>query len=301
MVFKGRGLSKKHFNIKVKYIIEEFLVQGAITLIYAPAKNGKSSFCMGLCKWLMDSTDFYPCYIDYDNPTIAIQDRKADKIIEQYQDRFDYIHPDEVNISAQDALSEMLQDIKTTSYKNVVLFFDSAVNFIVGGDVRNDAAVLRLMEKLKLLRSAGATIILLHHSNKNEAGYKGSGDFVTQCDNVFSLTSEDINKLEGNMLLERTHARFGKVKNAAFNLRKDNWEMTKVEYADVNMPVHVQNFIREVKRILKKAKEPLTQKVVLEALGKGEADKTTKALLTQYTGQYWSFTKKGTSNLYALI
>lgn len=301
MVFKGRGLRKKHFNIKVNYIIDEFLVAGAITLIYAPAKNGKSSFAIGLAKWLIDNTEFYPCYIDYDNPTIAIQDRKADKIIEEYHDRFDYIHPDEIHMNEQDALNEMLQDIKNTSYKNVVLFFDSAVNFVVGRDVRNDAAVLRFIEKLKLLRSAGATIILLHHTNKNEAGYKGSGDFVTQCDNVFSLRSEDVNELEGNILLERTHARFGKVKHSAFSLRKDNWEMKKIKYDDVNMPVHVQNFIREVRRILKNAKEPLAQKAILEALGKGEGDKTTKSLLTQYTGQYWSFTKKGNSNLYALI
>lgn len=298
MVFKGRGLSKKHFNIKVNYIIEEFLVQGAITLVYSPPKNGKSSFAIGLCKWLIDNTALYPCYLDYDNPTIAIEDRQAHKIIEEYKDRFDYIHPDEVKINAKEAIKEMTEDIKNTSYRNVVLVFDSATNFT---DVGSDTSVSLFIEKLKLLRGAGATIIILHHTNKNEVGYKGSGNFVSQCDNVFSLTSEDINDLEGNMLLERTHARFGKVKSSAFNLRKDNWEMRKVKYEDVNMPVHVQNSIREITRILRKAKEALPQKKILEALGKGEGDKTSKALLTKYTGIYWSFTKSGASNLYALI
>lgn len=299
MVFKGRGLSKKHFNIKVKYIIEDFLVQGAITLIYAPPKNGKSSFAMGLCKWLMDNTELYPCFIDYDNPTIALEDRKVNKIIEDYKHKFDYIHPDEIKITAKEAMTEMTNDAKHTSYQNVVLFFDSATNFI--SDVGNDTAVSSFIEKLKILRSAGATIILLHHTNKNEAGYKGSGNFSSQCDNIFSLTSENINEFEGNMLLERKDARFGKVKSVAFNLRKDNWEMRKVKYDDVNMPVHVQNTIREITKTLKKAKEALPQKDLLAALGKGEGDKTTKALLTKYTDIYWSFTKSGSSNLYALI
>jgi hypothetical protein len=33
MIFKGRGLKEKHFDAKVNYIIDEFLVQGAITLM----------------------------------------------------------------------------------------------------------------------------------------------------------------------------------------------------------------------------------------------------------------------------
>jgi len=299
MVFKGRGLTKKHFNKKANYIIDEFLVQGAITMIYAPPKNGKSSFAIGLCKWLMDNTDVYPCYLDYDNPTIALEDRKVNNIIEEYNMQFDYVHPDVIRMSAKDAINEMLNDVKNTSYSNVVLFFDSATNFI--SDVGSDTAVSAFIEKMKILRSAGATIIILHHTNKSEAGYKGSGNFSSQCDNVFSLTSEDINELEGNILLERKDARFGRVKSVAFNLRKDNWEMKKVKYEDVNMPIYVQNYIREITRVLRKAKEPLNQTKLLEALGKNKADKTLLEILTKYTGVYWSFTEKGKAKLYSLL
>jgi len=299
MVFKGRGLTKKHFNKKANYIIDEFLVQGAITMIYAPPKNGKSSFAIGLCKWLMDNTDVYPCYLDYDNPTIALEDRKVNNIIEEYNTQFDYVHPDVIRMSAKDAINEMLNDVKNTSYSNVVLFFDSATNFI--SDVGSDTAVSAFIEKMKILRSAGATIIILHHTNKSEAGYKGSGNFSSQCDNVFSLTSEDINELEGNILLERKDARFGRVKSVAFNLRKDNWEMKKVKYEDVNMPIYVQNYIREITRVLRKAKEPLNQTKLLEALGKNKADKTLLEILTKYTGVYWSFSEKGKAKLYSIL
>jgi RecA-family ATPase len=299
MVFKGRGLTKKHFNKKANYIIDEFLVQGAITMIYAPPKNGKSSFAIGLCKWLMDNTDVYPCYLDYDNPTIALEDRKVNNIIEEYNTQFDYVHPDVIRMSAKDAINEMLNDVKNTSYSNVVLFFDSATNFI--SDVGSDTAVSAFIEKMKILRSAGATIIILHHTNKSEAGYKGSGNFSSQCDNVFSLTSEDINELEGNILLERKDARFGRVKSVAFNLRKDNWEMKKVKYEDVNMPIYVQNYIREITRVLRKAKEPLNQTKLLEALGKNKADKTLLEILIKYTGVYWSFSEKGKAKLYSIL
>ncbi len=298
MIFKGRGLSKKHFNKKVSYIIDDFLVSGAITMIYAPPKNGKSSFAMGLCKWLMDNTDLYPFYLDYDNPTIALEDRKVNKIIEEYQHRFDYIHPDEVKMTAKSVIDELLNDVKRIDYSKVVLFFDSVKHFV--SDISSDGTVNAFMEKMKILRSAGITIILLHHTNKNEANYKGSGGLLEDSDNVFSLTSETLNIHEGNMLLERKVARFGKVKSTAFNLRKDNWAMKAIDYKDAQLPYHVREFIKEVRRILTKEKQ-LNQTKLLEAMNKDKADRTSLDLLTEYTGRFWAFEEKGKAKLYTLI
>ena len=298
MIFKGRGLSKKHFNKKVSYIIDDFLVSGAITMIYAPPKNGKSSFAMGLCKWLMDNTDLYPFYLDYDNPTIALEDRKVNKIIEEYQHRFDYIHPDEVKMTAKSVIDELLNDVKRIDYSKVVLFFDSVKHFV--SDISSDGTVNAFMEKMKILRSAGITIILLHHTNKNEANYKGSGGLLEDSDNVFSLTSESLNIHEGNMLLERKVARFGKVKSTAFNLRKDNWAMKAIDYKDAQLPHHVREFIKEVRRILTKEKQ-LNQTKLLEAMNKDKADRTSLDLLTEYTGRFWAFEEKGKAKLYTLI
>lgn len=295
--FKGKGLKEKHFDVKVNYIIDEFLVQGAITLIYAPPKKGKSSFAMGLCKYLMDTTALYPLYLDFDNPTIALEDRGINKVIKEYDGKFDYIHPDEICMSSLEAVNAMVRDTQENSYKDVVLFFDSVADFV---DIMSDNATMSFMNKLKILRNAGATIILLHHTNKNEVGYKGSSVLRSGCDNVYALSSESATSVEDYILLHSESARFGKIRDTAFSLKRESWTIEKVNYDDVHMPYHVREFIREVKKALQKEKS-LSQAKLLEAVGKAKDDKTSRALLAEYSGRYWSFTEKGTSKTYTLI
>ncbi|MDY0320402.1 MAG: AAA family ATPase [Arcobacteraceae bacterium] len=297
MIFKGKGLRAEHFNKKVNYIIDEFLVQGAITLLYAPPKKGKSSFAMGLTKYLIDNTTLYPLYLDFDNPIIALEDRGINKVIHEYMGRFEYVHPDIVCMTGIEAINAMVKDCEGgADYSNVVLLLDSATNFV---DVMDDRATTSFMNKLKILRNAGATIIILHHTNKSEQGYKGSSNFRSDCDNVFMLTSESANSLEDYILLNSESARFGKIRNSAFVLKRETWNITKISYDDVCMPYHVREFIREIKQVLQKEKQ-LNQTKLLEAIGKDKRDKTSAELLAEYSGRYWTVEEKGNSKIYTL-
>jgi RecA-family ATPase len=283
MIFKNKGLKIEHFNKKVNYIIDEFLVQGAITLLYAPPKKGKSSFAMGLTKHLMDNTNLYPLYLDFDNPIIALEDRGINKVIDDYNGRFEYIHPDIVCMTGIEAINEMVRDANNgADYSDAVIILDSATNFV---DVMDDRATTGFMNKLKILRNKGATLVILHHTNKREQGYKGSSNFRSDCDNVFMLTSEVANSFEDYILLSSESARFGKIRDSAFSLRRETWEIESINYDDVCMPHHVREFIREVRRVLTKEKQ-LNQTKLLEALGKPD-DKTSKEYLAEYTDRYW--------------
>jgi len=300
MIFRGRGLKKeKNFNVQVNYILDNFLVQGAITLIYAPPKNSKSGLAMGILKHLLEKTSFYPCYLDFDNPIVSLADKEIDLFIEKYQGQFDYIHPDEICMEGHEALSVMVKDCKEDpkKYKNTVLFFDSATDFC---DEGNDNSVKKFMHKLKILRNAGATIILLHHTNKTNGEYKGSSIFRSASDNVFSLTSEVINDNEDNILLESKNARFGKIRHSAFHLRKYSWDITLINYDDYCLPYHKREFIRDIRLSLKKAKAPLTQTKLLESINKQKDDKHSRELLNEFAGRYWEFIEKGKSKLYTL-
>lgn len=274
-----------------------FWCRGAITLVYAPPKKGKSSFAMGLCKHLMESTKLYPLYLDFDNPIVALEDRGINRVIKEYSGRFDYIHPDEICMTSLEALNALVKDATQSDYSGVVLFFDSVADFV---DIMSDSAVSSFMAKLKTLRKAGATIILLHHTNKNENGYKGSSVLKSGSDNIFSLSSESGTMLEDYILLHSESARFGKIRNTAFSLKRESWSIEKINYDDVHMPYHVREFIREVKRVLAKEKS-LNQSKLLEAIGKEKDDKTSRALLAEYSGRYWNFVEKGTSKTYTLI
>jgi len=295
--FRGRGLRAEHFEIQTKYVIEDFLVERAITLIVAPPKKGKSRFAMGLCKYLINNSDLHPQYFDFDNSLAAIADRGADKIIKYYVNGFDYIHPEEVAISSNQALELLLKNAAPNAYKNYVMIFDSVADFV---DVMSDSASSAFMNKMKTFRNAGATIILLHHSNKNESSYKGSSVFRSASDNMFSLEAEIVNSNESNFILNVEAGRF-KVRNCAFSLKGDDFTLEILNYDDVCMPHHVREFIRDIKVALTKAKEPLNQTKLLEAIGKDKRDKTSSELLAEYSGRYWNFTEKGNSKLYSLI
>jgi RecA-family ATPase len=295
--FRGRGLRAEHFEIETNYIIKDFLVERAITLIVAPPKKGKSLFAMGLCKYLIDHAKLNLQYFDFDNPLSAISDRGVDKIIKYYVNGLDYIHPEEVAITSTEALNLLVKNAEPNSYKNYVMIFDSIADF---ADVMSDSSSSAFMNKMKILRNAGATIILLHHSNKNESNYKGSSVFRSACDNMFSLESEVVNSIESNFMLNVESGRF-QVRNSAFNLLIDDFTLKLLNYDDVCMPHHVREFIREVKIALKKAKEPLNQTKLLEAIGKDKRDKTSAELLTEYTGRYWKLKETGKSKLYSLI
>lgn len=299
MIFTGKGVSVENLNIEVNYIIHEFLVEGAITLLYAPPKNSKSGLSMGIVKHLITQTNLRPYYFDFDNPLIALKDRKLDKFIDTYKSKFDYLHQDIVAMEGKEALIEMVNECKEnpSAYKKCVLFFDSASDFC---DEMIDSSVKNFMNRLKVLRNAGATIVLLHHTNKRTGEYKGSTFFKSMSDNVFSLTSEIVNKDEDNILLESIAARFGNIRHAAFKLKKYVFNLERLVYDDMCMPYHVREFIREVKIALKKAKAPINQTKLLEAIGKDKRDKTSCELLTEYSGRYWEFKEKGKSKLYSL-
>lgn len=295
--FRGKGLRAEHFEIETNYIIKDFLVERAITLIVAPPKKGKSLFAMGLTKYLIDNLDLNLQYFDFDNPLSAISDRGVDKIIKYYINGLDYIHPEEVAITSSEALNLLVKSAEPNSYKNYVMVFDSIADFV---DVMSDSASNAFMNKMKILRNAGATIILLHHSNKNENNYKGSSVFRSACDNMFSLESEVVNSIESNFMFNVESGRF-KVRNSAFNLLIEDFTLKLLNYDDVSMPHHVKEFIRDVKMALKKAKEPVNQTKLLEAIGKDKRDKTSCELLSEYSSRYWNFTEKGKSKLYTLI
>lgn len=291
MIFKGRGLQKKkHFSMEVEYIIENFLVKGGISLIFAPPKNGKSCLALAIAKYIIDKTKLSVYYLDFDNPIISLKDKKLDDFIESdnCQGRFDYLHPDELCMEGKEALNEMVKDCISNpeAYKNIILFFDSVTDFCIETD---DTSAKAFMNKVKILRNAGATVVLLHHTNKKNGDYKGSTVFRSASDNVFALTSEVISDNEDNMLLKAESARFGSnIRNTAFRVIKYIWKLETMVYEELEIPYYKREFIKNVRLILTKEKQ-LNQNKILLALGKGEADKSSLELLEEFNNRYWTY------------
>lgn len=307
--FRGKGVRKKNEPTVTKHIIKDFLIENTITLIYAPPKQGKSMFLCGVAKWIYKNTRSFVEYYDFDNPLIALEDRKVDLLWEELEDRFDYIHPEELErttkdedvviVDAKDVLNTLAKDASVIdkNYKDTIFMFDSATDFC---DESSDTSVKIFMSRLKRLRLAGATIIILHHTNKKDPSYKGSTVFKSASDNIYKLTNEYEDSTGKVYLLEKDDGRF-RVESCAFKLNT-GYNLEQIEYETACIPKDELEDIDKVIRTLKANNGNMKQGELLEkALNTKSTNKTAVRLLEKYTNKHWSCKQEGRTNIYTLI
>jgi len=295
--FDGKGLRRDNFSLKTNYIIDKFLVERAITIIFAAPKQGKSRFANGLAKLLFTETEFHPQYFDFDNPLSALKDRGIDDLVEEGGDRFDYIHPEKVAITSKEALDRLVENAEGDNYAGYVFFFDSATDFCNEND---DSSVKVFMNKLKVLRNAGATIVVLHHTNKQNQAYKGSTVFKSACDNAYSLTNEYQDSEGVVYTLDMDAGRF-KIENQAFRLSNSGYELKLMDYNEVKIPYHERLEIRKVTKTLEQNGKMKQGDLLSKALDSDSTNKSATALLDKYTDKYWTWAKEGKFKIYTLI
>ncbi len=289
--FKGKGLRPEHFNQKVNYIIDGFLVEQAITMLYAPPKQGKSRLALGLSSYLFDNTEHHVMYLDFDNPLSALVERGVDRVIERGNGRFDYIHPEVAGMESHEVLNKLVSCAEPGAYRKYIFFFDSVTDFTNEND---DGASKKFMHKVKALRNAGATVILLHHSNKSEKGYKGSSVLRSAIDNMYLVNLVSSTKEHDVFALEAEAPRFD-VRRTAFELNNNSYALMQIEYETAIITPEEKSFIDNVRGVLEKNNEGIGQNKLLTEAGYKAADKHSIALMQKYTKRFWDF-EKGAKN-----
>jgi hypothetical protein len=75
--------------------------------------------------------------------------------------------------------------------KSPLVIGDSLVSFLMGGEDENSAKDMRaVFDRFRVLNSAGATVILIHHLNRNGEA-RGSSDFKPAGDQGFLVSNRD--------------------------------------------------------------------------------------------------------------
>lgn len=285
--FRSKGLTAAHLNREVEYLIPGFLVKNAITLLYAPPKNGKSKTALAIACNLADR-GMTAQYVDWDNPVTALLDRGADKAIDpNVRPTLDYIHPEMWPMTSREVIDALVEKAVDGAYRNYIFIIDSAKDFV---DVNNEQAVTRFMNDMKRIRNAGGTIILLHHTGKSGKNYEGSGTLKSASDNIYYLREVEADETSESVLLEVDAARFRVEQQVAF-VRRNDWSLERILPSDLEIGDKEKEVIDKAKKLLAKAKAPLTQSALLEGMGLNKADKTATAILHKYAGRHWVTTK----------
>ncbi|ELV9741712.1 PhoH family protein, partial [Campylobacter jejuni] len=101
-------LKNKDLNEKLEFLIPDFLVKKAITIIYANGGSGKSYLSAAISKTLCkDARVKSIVYVDMDNPLNVLNERGFGELILN-ESKFTYIHRSSLKTSAYELL-EMIE------------------------------------------------------------------------------------------------------------------------------------------------------------------------------------------------
>lgn len=287
------SLKAKDFDKKHEFLIDGFLPSELITMIYSAGGSGKTFLAYGitskLCK--MGKKVFY---IDFDNPVNVLKERRCDELLINRYENLRYIQRSSLQMHPFELILELENSAVKGTYKDCVFVLDSLVNFC---DLFNDNRLMRLFDALKNMREAGATIIILHHANKDGKNYQGSTCIRNAIDCMYKLSQKPANSGELNFVLEVAKERAAIV-DSAFNLKVDTLELRELEKSVANMSEYEFGFTSKATAILK-ANERLSKTEFLNALGYEKDDKTARECLDKFDGKLWFSNKVGKSIFYS--
>ncbi|MBR8463638.1 AAA family ATPase [Campylobacter sp. faydin G-24] len=287
------SLRANDFDKKHEFLIDGFLPAELITMIYSAGGSGKTFLAYAitskLCK--MGKKVFY---IDFDNPVNVLKERKCDELLINRYENLRYIQRSSVQIHPYSLILELEKSSIKGTYDNCVFILDSLINFC---DLFNDNHLMKLFDALKNMREAGATIIVLHHANKDGKNYQGSTCIRNAIDCMYKLSQKPANIGELNFVLEVAKERAAIV-DSAFNLKIDTLELNSLEKSVANMSEYEFSFTTKATAILKES-DRLSKTEFLNALGYEKDDKTARECLDKFDGRLWFSNKVGKTIFYS--
>lgn len=288
-------LQLNDFDQRTEFLIEGFLPKHLITMIYADGGMGKSWLAMALAKYA-ENQGMNAVYIDYDNGMNVLKERGVDQKLVAPCANLRYVHRSKTELQPFAMLEALEQNAVANQYHNTLFVLDSLRDF---GDVNNDAAAMRIMEKLKNIREAGATIILLHHSNKDGRNYQGSNNIRNSLDNMFQLTQIESPQGEIRWILTVKKERAAIV-DTALSVKIDSLSIMPIDIQAAKTNPADQAFISEVKSAI--TKNPGINKTeLLEICGYKKDDKTARDKLDQFDEIHWQSKKVKGAYTYNLV
>ncbi len=289
------SLTTTDFNEKIDFVFDGVLAKKLITLFYADGGNGKSWLAFTLANHCA-STGMHTLYLDFDNPLSVLKERNVNELLVKRHRNLKYIQRGKCRHTPNELLTQLNEKAVGNVYQDWVIFVDSLRNFC---NVNNDQQAMDAMNMLMNLREAGATVIILHHSNKDGKNYQGSNNIRNSIDNMYQVVKLDGQEGEINLHLKVKKER-ANIINTAFRIDAETLTMTQLDETQVTMSAELEAFVESVTEALTE-QSPLNKTQLLKAAGKKKDDKTARAWLDKYDGTYWKSDKAGGVFTYQLI
>ena len=304
-----KGSDLMALDIKVEWVIDRLIPKQSITLLHGRGGIGKTWITLllahavskGLPFMGLDTLRLPVVYVDYENSLPVLVER-VKKI--QAEDVLYWHNTNEVRPPKLD-----LKDWELYKRLPVSLLIYDTLRASQTKDENDSKDMAFVMSRLKELRDAGFTILLLHHTPKgNDQTYKGSTAILDLADHVLSLHKVRKGSLEetDDEDSENVYYRFGTKGKTRYEPFHIFLEFQK-DIGFVLAPDPDTEELEEIYDLLREEKEPLKQSEIFERvkarLGLNSKGKLIR-LLNKGIGKYWETrrdTGKGRAVFYCPI
>ena len=194
-IWKGIAVFDPSKVRKTRWLIDSFLPEGCIHVVYGPPGVFKSTALLKAAKAVSEGEDFFGMktrqrmvlYLDYENPSDVLKNRDRDLKLKIPSPRFtiwDRFHGKPTPIPGERVLEEFVRRCKKETGKWPWLIFDSWTSLLKygeGGETTDQVAPL--YAAIRVLRDWRVTCTVIDHSRKYRSDViYGSGAKMTLID-----------------------------------------------------------------------------------------------------------------------
>jgi hypothetical protein len=284
---ENMSLKKEHFEVKTEHLIANFIPKRMVSIWYADGGSGKSYLAHGVVKHLLDTTTNRVVYLDPDNSISVLKDRGIDHLLVDKYPNLTYLHRSSMTVQAEELLEEFGRRAVGSVYKDIVFVIDSLKDVLP--DMQNDQKVAKTMQLLMNMREAGATVLVLHHTNKDGKNYQGSNQIRNSCDVMYRLYKKISCDGSINFLMKVQKER-ACVVDMGWSLDIKTLTITPLNKIISEMNERESDFVTNVTSALREKELSLTE--LLKAIGSSKDDKTARELLDKFDGVFYTSTFK---------
>ncbi len=276
---------------RTEWVVEGIIPRASVTLLAGEPGSYKSWLALTLLRSVVTGGKFlerecmtHPVlYLDRENPLTVVRERLAMLGVESLESTkiWGGWLPDAPPAIGDVRLLEMARE------RQPLLIFDSLIRFH-SADENSATEMAGVMQNLRALANAGATVVAQHHKPKAEgAHYRGSSDIAGGVDTAFSLSRD---RQAGILKLECFKSRF--VEEFSMTLRPELAGAGDFVVTEAPEATAMRDDAEKLAETIR-AKPGQTQGDVVAASGvpKGRA----RAMLEQFDGQLWR-SEKGSHN-----
>jgi len=267
----------------IEWVVEGILPRGSVTLIAGEPGSYKSWLALSLLRAVATGGRFLDrqckstgvLYLDRENPQAVVRERLSMLGVESLSGSriWGGWLPDAPPVIGDSRLLQIARDHRPLT------IFDSLIRFH-GADENSASEMAPVMEGLRQLANADATVVALHHKPKAEGShYRGSSDIAGAVDTAFAVSRD---RKAGLLTLECFKSRF--LEEFSITLRPDlsgTGEFIVTEAPDATAERSDAERIAQVIR----ANPGRTQSELLAS--SGVAQGRARAILARFDGQLW--------------